>query len=305
MLSTPDTKNDPHDVLEIAPDVVLVARASADFPSLAPEAIGRPMEREPHLGSGFTTASAPMVDTTFRASDVNEIPRNLLPRGHWLRTSALAFVLALCGAFATAAWERYGDEAQSFAANFVPQIVSTATAWLPWQRPASAAQADAAAPQAAATDQPTVVSAPRQADSAAPTATATAAPTTDSAQMLQSVSREVANLTQQIEDLKANIAQLKATQEQLSRDMAKPPEPRVSEARTAAEPRPKQLGAPPRPLGTLVQHKPKPVVYPPTQAYVPPPPAAAPAPVQVAPPSGQIATQPDGEAVVRPPMPVR
>ena len=42
MLSTLDKRqHDPHDVLEISPDVVLVARAAADFPSLAPEAMGR------------------------------------------------------------------------------------------------------------------------------------------------------------------------------------------------------------------------------------------------------------------------
>src|SRR5215475_4457300 len=151
MLSTPDTKSDPHDVLEIAPDVVLVARPTADYPSLAPET-GRPMEPQLHAGS-FSAANAPRVDTTFRATDVNEIPRSRAARGHWLRTSALAFLLALGGAFGTAAWERYGDEAQTMATNFVPQIVATATAWLPWQRPASAAQPEAAAPQAAATDQ--------------------------------------------------------------------------------------------------------------------------------------------------------
>jgi len=298
MHSTPDTKNDPHDVLEIAPDVVLVARAAGDSPSLAPDAYGRPTERASNLVSGFSAASAPRVDTTFRATDVNEIPRSLSSRGHWLRNSALAFLLAIVGAVGTAAWDRYGDEAQSIATSFVPQIVATVTAWLPWQRPASAAQPDATAPQAAAANQaaPAVVPAPPQADSAAPAAAA-AAPAADSTQMLQSMSRDVANLTHQIEDIKTNIAQLKATQEQLSREMAKPPEPRVSEVRTVAEPRPKQLGAPPRPLGTLVR-RPKPVAYPPTQTYVAPPPASAPAPAQ-------IASPPDGETVVRPPMPVR
>jgi hypothetical protein len=304
MLSAPDTKSDPHDLLEIAPDVVLVARAAADFPSLAPDAVGRPMEGEPNPGSGYSTASAPKVDTTFRATNVNEISRSLSSRGHWLRTSALAFLLALGGAFATAAWERYGNEAQSMATNLVPRIVATGTAWLPWQRPASAAQPDAAAPQAATADQapPPVMPASRQADIGTP-APAAALPA-DAAQMLQSMSRDVANLTQQIEDLKTSIAQLKASQEQLSREIAKPAEPRVSEARVT-EPRPKQLGAPPHPLGTLVR-KPKRVVYPPTQAYVPPPPSAAsPAPVPLTPSSGQVVAQPDDETVVRPPMPVR
>jgi hypothetical protein len=306
MLSTPDGKNDSRDVIEIAPDVVLVARAAADFPSLAPEALGRPMEREPQPGSGFAATAAPQVDTTFRASNVNDIVRGRASGSHWLRNAALAFLLALCGAFATAAWQRYGDEAQAAAANFVPQIVPTVMAWLPWQqRPASAAQAEAAAPPQAPAESQSAP-APQQPDDAAPAATA---PLPDSAQALQSMSRDVASLTQQIEGLKASIAQLKAAQEQLTqqvaRDMAKPqePPPRVAEAKPAVEPRPKQLGAPPRPLGTLV-HKPKPVVYPPVQAAaappLPPPGAAAP-PVQLAPAPGQ----PDTDLVVRPPMPVR
>jgi hypothetical protein len=119
------------------------------------------------------------------------------------------------------------------------------------------------------------------------------------------MARDVASLTQQVGELKASIAQLKASQEQMARDKAKAPEARVSEIRPAApaEPRPTRLGAPPRPLGTLVTpvHRPKP---PAQAAYVPPPPSAAAAPVQIAPPP-PVASQPDGDPVVRPPMPVR
>jgi hypothetical protein len=297
MQSTLDSKNDPHDVLEIAPDVVLVARAAADFPTLAPETMAQPFDRQPNMGSGFAAAHAPEVDTTFRASDVNEGVR---PSRRWVRTISVAFLLALGSAFATAAWERYGDEAQAMVADFSPRtIIPDLTSWLPSQRDATAAQPDAAAPQPAVADQAAAPPAAVQAtDSAAP---ALAAQPLDSAQTLQSMSRDVASLTQQIGELKASITQLKAAQEQLSRDMAgrvadaKPAEPKL------AEPRPKQLGAPPRPLGTLVQHKPKPVAYPAPQAAAPPlpPPAAAPPPVQLAP------ARADGDPVVRPPMPVQ
>jgi hypothetical protein len=300
MQSTQDAKNDPRDVLEIAPDVVLVARAATDFPSLAPAAAGQPYDRQPNMESGFAAAHAPEVDTTFRASDVNDGVRP--SRGRWIRTASVAFLLALASAFATAAWERYGDEAQAMVADFTPRsIIPDLGSWLPLQRDAAATPPDNAAPQPVAADQaPATPPAPvaLATDSAAPPQAALPA---DSAQTLQSMSRDVASLTQQISELKASIAQLKAAQEQLSRDMAgrvaeaRPVEPRV------AEPRPKQLGAPPRPLGTIVQHKPKPVAYPPAQAATAPlpPPPAAPPPVQLAP------AQPDGDPVVRPPMPVR
>src|ERR1041384_7465448 len=113
MLSKPDTKqHDPHDLLEISPDVVLVARAAAGFPSLAPEAAGR----EAHIGS--MDPGTPRLDTTFRASDTSGERHS---RGKWLRNAAVAFLLALVSGFGAAAWERYGDEAQAMLAGFAPQ----------------------------------------------------------------------------------------------------------------------------------------------------------------------------------------
>src|SRR4029077_8984076 len=86
MPSNHDTKNDPHDVLEIAPDVVLVARAAAEFPSLAPDTASQPFARQPNMGNmgaGPDLAAAPRVDTTFRASDVDDIP-GLRSGARWL-----------------------------------------------------------------------------------------------------------------------------------------------------------------------------------------------------------------------------
>jgi hypothetical protein len=296
MQSTPETKNDPHNVLEIAPDVVLVARAAADFPSLSPAPTSQPFDRQFNMDSAYPEARAPQVDTTFRASDVNE---GIRPRSRWIKTGSLAFLLALGSAFATAAWQRYGDQAQTMVADFTPRnIVPDLSSWLPLQRDAVTAQPNTEVPQAAATDQAETPTAPaaQSTDNFAP---APAALPADAAQTLQSMSRDIANLTQQIGELKASIAQLKASQEQLTHDMAS----RVAEAKPAepklAEPRPRQLGAPPRSLGTLVQHKPKPATYAPAQVAPMPPPASAPPPVQLTP------AQPDGDAVVRPPMPVR
>ena len=321
MPSNQDTKNDPHDVLEIAPDVVLVARAAAEFPSLAPDTASQALNRQPmmeNMGAGADFAAAPRVDTTFRASDVNDIPgrRSI---GRWTRTASMAFMFAFASVVATAAWQRYGDETQAMAADLTSRI--DLAAWLPWQRSDAATPAD--------TSTPSPASVATAADQAAPpavqptdsvTAPATVAspqanpPAQDPAQAPQSVSRDVASLTQQIEALKASIAELKANQEQLSRDMAKPRETRPAEARLPetrpTEPRPTKLGAPPRPLGTIVQHKPKPPMYPPpmraTGGAPLPPPGAGPAPVQTAPaaPTATSDASDDG-VVVRPPMPVR
>lgn len=299
MVSTLDTsQQDPHDVLEISPDVVLVARAAADFPSLAPDSASR-HDREPQMGSA--AAEMPRVDTTFRATDTSgERPAH----GKWLRSTAMAFLFALCSAFAAAGWERYGDEAKATLANYTPQI--SLSSWLPTSlisgRAAVAAPTDApAAP--ATTDQASQPAPATQqaADNATP---AQAAAPPDTAQLLQSMARDVANLNEQLSDLKARIAELKAGQDQLNHEMARAPEPRVSEAKPV-EPRPTKLGAPPRPLGTLVTRRPKPPSYPPAQAaYAPPPPPYAAAPVQIAPPPPPARTDTD-VVVVRPPMPVQ
>jgi len=299
MLSTLDNRqHDRRDVLEISPDVVLVARAAADFPTLAPGATGR----EAHMDvNAEMPGEYPRVDTTFRASDTSGARSS---HGKWLRRAATVFAFAFVSVLATAAWERYGDELQAMLANSTPQfsLASLMPTSLFSGRPAVAAPpADTAAPQAAAADQ-----APQSA--AVDTAAPTAAVSSDTAQLLQSMARDVATLNQQLSELKASIAQLKAGQDQLSRDMAKAPDARVSEAKPVephVAPAPAKLGAPPRPLGTLAApvHRPRPPLppYPPAQAaYVPPPPAAA--PVQIAP---QATTTPEGESVVRPPMPVR
>lgn len=290
MLSTLDnSQHDRRDVLEISPDVVLVARAAADFPTLAPEAVGR----EAHMD-----AEMPRVDTSFRASDTTGARSS---HGKWLRRAGLTFAFAFMGVVATAAWERYGDEAQAMLTNYTPQFSLASlmpTSLFSGRAAVAAPPGDAAAPQPVAADQP-----------AQPAPVDSAASSSDTAQLLQSMARDVASLNQQLSELKASIAQLKAGQDQLSRDMAKAPEPKLSEAKPVAaesHPAPVKLGAPPRPLGTLTTpvHRPRPPSppYPPAQtAYVPPPPAAS-APVQIAP---QATTEPDGSTVVRPPMPVR
>jgi len=315
MLSTLDTRaNDPHDTLEIAPDVVLVARAAAEFPSLSPEAMRRPADRQPNIGTSAAAAmSAPEVDTTFRPTMV-ERPM----RGKWARSALTVFLFAFTSALAAAAWQHYGDDAQQMMARFEPQL-AMAKPWLlsfAPENPAAAAPPPAPAPppQAAAADQTASTSLPVTEASAAsaPPAEAAAAPAPvpadDTAQLLQSMTHDVAALSQQLEQLKASIAELKSGQDQLSREVAKTAAVRITEGRASEPPPRPRIAQPPRAASVAPPlHRPKPV-YPPAQAaYVPPlAPQAAPPPVQIAPePTQSATTQPDGDPVMRPPMPVR
>jgi hypothetical protein len=340
MLSTIDMRdNDPHDAVEVVPDVVQLARVAAEFPKLAPDDIKR-ADRQPdshaasaapRLGPDLTNTprsapprvdrsradvqnvDTPRVDATFRATDVNAN----LGRSHnrWMTRAALAFVFALASGVGAAAWGRYGADAQAIIENFKPSF--TLASWLPSSplsgQPAAASAETTAAP--APTDQTANPAAPALA-AAQPTdgvaaAAPAAAPIPDTAQLIQSMAHDVAALTQQLDDLKGSIAQLKAGQDQLTREFAskaaeaKVAETRVAEAREAraAEPNPHvKLGAPPRPLGAIVRRTPHPL--PPAQAaYIPPP--AAPPPVQIVPPAPpQVPGQPDAD-YSRPPMPVR
>lgn len=353
MLSAVDTKdNDPHDAVEVVPDVVQLARVAAEFPKLAPDEISR---IDPHAASAALRPRpevprpeaprpetprpempkldvpridtptvgvpkvelTPRVDTTFRATDVNaELGGR--SRNRWVARAAIAFVFALASGVGAAAWERYGADAQAMIDNYRPSfsLASLLPSSLLAGKPASAAApAETAAPPAPA-DQEAQAAAPAAAQpapvdgtaaAAAPTAP-TAAPSPDTAQLIQSMSHDVAALTQQLDDLKAGIAQLKAGQEQLTRELANKAEAKVAEAREtrevrAAEPNPHvKLGAPPRPLGTIVRRPPSRPLPPAQAAYIPPP-QAAPPPVQIAPPA-QVPGQPDAD-YTRPPMPVR
>jgi hypothetical protein len=130
------------------------------------------------------------------------------------------------------------------------------------------------------------------------------------------MTRDLAAMAQQIESLKANIAELKAGQEQMARDMAKPAAPKpMTEARPPIDPRARVSAVMPRapvPVPPPVR-KPKPVLSHTTMpAYSPAPLAPPPPPSQAAavpPPAPPVATTQavadDDGPVVRPPMPLR
>jgi hypothetical protein len=305
--------NDPHDALDIAPDVVLAARADREFSTLAPGSLRRPFEPQIHLASNTPAgASAPSPEATFRvaADDHVPVPGLRSSKRKWATRALLAFLFALGSGAAAEGWRHYNGPAKQLIANWTPWTVATSS---PQANPAPTeqqtspdVQAAAAAPAAPA--QPATSAQPATAAPATETVATSAAPP-DEAQLMQS-------MAQQIEQLKASVEQLKAGQEQMARDIAKGSEAKASEAKASVadvrtpdpnlRPRiaaPRLPPAPPR--AVAAQRKPKPTFT----AVQPAPPAPLPAVAPPAPlpvePEAQTAVETDGNPVVRPPMPVR
>jgi len=317
------TNNDPHDAVQISPDIVLASRPLSVAPALAPEITPRP---EPKIDPAFLLKprmnpepkfspvaepqpAAPSVDTAVRVAASDGLSRQKRSSaGKWLRGAFVTMLFAGGSAAATVAWDKHGDTARQMLAEWTPALASLLPS-TSQTAPVAAAQAAPPADQAA-TDQ--------AADqTAAPPATqvAAAAPTTtqsDAAPSVQSMTRDLAAMAQQIEQLKANIAELKAGQEQMAREMAKPSAPKpVADARPRVDPRAQMSALPPRPAAPPVR-KPKPVVsqtympaYSPAPLAPPPPSHASAAPPPAAPVTTTQAVADDDGPVVRPPMPLR
>jgi hypothetical protein len=289
---------DPHDAFAIKPDVVLAARAHANPPSPDPvhEALSHLSRRRAQmaLGAAAVGPATPVVDTTFRATAVNDIkpPSERSAAGRWARNASIAFVFALCSAAAAEVWKHHGDTARAMILDWVPPSMLASIA--PAETPAPAGQPELPPAQAAATDQAPAQPAP------APAAPA-AASATDSAQLLPSMAHDLAAMGQQIEQLKASIEELRAGQAQMSRDIARNSE-------TEPNPRPRVAALPPRPVAPAPR-RPRPILAPAqaaTASPLPPPSYAAPpqpALSQPVPPP-QATFQPEGEPVMRPPMPL-
>jgi hypothetical protein len=325
MQSTPNpNQTEPDDLLVIAPDIVLVARADKEFSNLAHDAMSRPWDSQTHMASDFSAGPSVLpVDTTFRAAAVDnaQVPgdrRSIVARA---MRACIGFLLAVCIGVASIVWQSYGDAAKQIVARWVPQFALTSSS--PQDNPGLPEQPSPPAVQASAAK-----AAPPQPVPSAQTATAPegvapagAALSPESTQVLQSMAGDLAHAEQEIEQLKASIAQLKASQQQISRDSAKVSEARVAEAKAseakasgakasgakasgakASEQNLRsRLSAAVRRSAAAPARKPMPP-FPPSQAAAAPPQAAAPPVPQQQP---QTTAQPQAELVPRPPMPVR
>jgi hypothetical protein len=228
---------------------------------------------------------APKVDNTYRASDVNDIPAMDSSSRAWLRRAGTVFVFALISVIAAAVWKHHGETARQTVAEWVPLSLASSS-------PATEPSAEPAAQPAA--EQQTVAAQPAAETTSS---TATGFPP-EAEQQIQSLTRDLAAMTQQVEQLKAQIETLKANQQ-----AAVAPAPPAPVARVhAPRPQPKITALPPRPVPVAPPSRP---AYQPAMqaaATPPPPPAYSPPPQAYPPP--QATTQPNGEPVVRPPMPL-
>jgi hypothetical protein len=280
---------DPHDIFVIEPDVVLAARSDA------PE----PQRREPNLralvseiSAGVAAqAAAPKVDTSFRSVASEK------RRGKWLSRFITVFLFALLSAVGAAAWQRYGDRAQAYVAMAAPLLGLSSLQ----------ATSAPAGTSAVAEETPDQATAPAEAATPPADAAAASAPASpDQTQQIQSLTRDLAAMGQQVEQLKASIAELKAGQEQVAHD-AKAAETKASEAKAFEQNMRAKVSALPAHPPAAPVRKPKPYVPPVASAapLLPPPGAPGSAPVQIAPPPPPPVSAAPQDNVPRPPMPVR
>jgi hypothetical protein len=325
----PTATDGPRDFVVIPFDQVKVAPSDAEITDLLRTAARQHSETEVRAAlEAEAQAPVPAVDTTFRATAVNDdVPRR---KGSFGRRAMRALVALLVAAGITGAalgWQFFGYATKKAVGRWLPQMALTSSLTLdklgfgseskPSDKPADA-QADAAPAQVVASDTPVQNATDGTAsDNAAANA---AAPSSDPAQQLQSMARDLASANQEIETLKASIAELKASQQQMARDLSKATDKLAEQGAKA-----KIANAPPHPA---VPRKPA-ATYSPSASYSPsptpaPPPAYRPAPssyaaqASVAPspaaaqpyvPPPPIPLQPADPGIVgaapRPPMPVQ
>jgi hypothetical protein len=272
-----------------------------------------PMPSPVSLDTSVASAALDQTVTAFRATAVNDLPG--APAG--ARAPKQRFMRSLTGLLVSAgiigaalAWSAYGEAARATFESLSPQlasIVSLASEKLGLSKQPSVAAAprgaaaDAAPAQAPAAEvnAPQAASAaPAPAQAAAPAESTPAAPDSTQ-QLLQGMARDLASLTQAIDELKANqqqilrdnarlVEQLKASQEQVARVA------RVSES--SLHPRPV---AAPKPVPPAIR---RPV--PPTAALPPPQMIAPPQAAALPPAPPPLPEEAPPTYVPRPPNPV-
>ncbi len=321
----PKATDDPHDFVVVPSDQVRVAPSDAEITDLL-RAAARHQSGARAASDSSTPASVPAVDTRFRATDVNaDVPARSSFGRRALR--AIAALLLTIGIGAAAlGWQTFSYAGKKALLSWAPKWAIAASLPLdklglgthstPSDDPAEAAPGEPAAPAQSAADN-TAPSNTAPSNAAASSA-ATAAVPPDPAQQLQSMARDLASANQQVETLKASIAELKASQQQMAREFAnKLAEQNAKAAKIAAAPRPAPAAHRPAPVYSSTGYAP-----PPTQAVPPayrpttapysaqasvaqgPPPAAA---QPYAPPPVQVQPQADPGVVgaaPRPPMPL-
>lgn len=325
----PQASDDRRDFVVIPSDQVRVAPSDAEITDLLRAAAARQHSEAGVRADPDTTASAPVptVDTTFRATVSDDLPARGPTLGRRLMRAVAALLVAAGITGAALGWQVFGYAAKKAVGRWLPQLALTSSLTMdkfgfgaeskPADKPADAsADAAPAAPAQNAADSSTPESTAAPAATVATAAAPTAAPAPDPAQQLQSMAHDLANANQEIETLKASVAELKASQQQMAHDLAKTSEKlaeQSAKARVAATaPRP-AAHRPSSSYSTTSTYSPSPTPAPAAayrpaassyspQASAPPPPATA---QPYVPPPIPLQPEPGSASVPRPPMPVQ
>jgi len=304
----PKTTDDHGDFVVIPADQVRVAPSDAEITDLLRAAARH------HSEAGVRAAPEPhapvlAVDTRFRATAVNDdVPAPGPTFGRRVMRMVAALLLAAGIGGAALGWQTFGYAAKKALFTWAPKWAIVASLPLeklglgPQSQPAESPAAEETPAQAAASVQDV-------ADSGTPenAAATAAAPSFDAARQLQSISRDLANANQEIETLKASIAELKASQQQMARDLAKAASEQAARAKAAAA---RKLAPPPYSPPTAAAapaYRPSPSAYS-AQAAVPQSSPQATAQPYVPPPPMQLQPQAAPglpSTAPRPPMPVQ
>ena len=337
----PKQADDPHDVIVVAPDAVRVAPevvqavpgasqaalAEDELSSLLRAAARQFADPNPHVESAAVSAPpVPPVDTTFRASAVNDdLVAGRRTAGRRVLRAITALLLAVGIGAAAITWQTFGYAAKKAMVKWIPQFALTSSLPLDklWRRLQPASPPVEADTTTAAAPAPEGASAQAPAEGAAESA---AAPAADPAPSLQSMTHDLASMGQEVELLKASIAELKASQQQMARDLAKALEAKAPETNASTQParaKPSAMAAlPPRPAArsrrpAASPYSPTPTVLAPVppraaqpqaaQPYIPPPPQPYMSrQVESLPPAEtRLPPEPGFGATPRPPMPVQ
>jgi hypothetical protein len=244
MHSTPNQKQtDPRDVFadvneEFARVYEQIALADKQISNQAHDAAGHPSD---HPQTRMTT-----VRPAVRGNRPS-------PGGRAIR-GFIGLLLAACIGVAAIVWQSsYGDAARQIIAGWAPQLVPTSSQ--PLESPGLSAQPSAPTARVVAAETASPQAAPLARTTSQDVAPTAAPVSPELAQLLQTMARDLANVQQQLEQLKASqeqmasdnaktVEQLKASQEQMTRLVAKDSEQNL---------RPKTSAPPPRPIATATR----------------------------------------------------
>lgn len=219
--------------------------------------------------------------------------------------------LAICAGTAAAAWHFYGDQAKQRFSDLVPQFLVTAPASTPNTSAAEPQDvaSQTAAPQPVATPAPTqegsnaASTTPALPPEPAPAMPAAEAPPAQAA-LPPEVTQSLETMAQEIASLKQTVEQLRASQQQLSDDVAKISEHAARQkpvAKPASQQRPRHTPTPTVASRPVAPYSP-PQTQPQRQIY---PQSTAPrATYNPSPVPTQLPPQPGDSTAPRPPMPL-